>query len=234
VAMATINHIRAEPWSHPAVSRSLRSILERSRLFRRIPRMTIRSLALTILMFVASAVPFAADAGRPASAPAAGQATAQEAPTRRPDVIYVPTPQEVVEAMLQVANVTKNDIVYDLGCGDGRIPVTAAKKYGARGIGIDIDPQRIKEANENVQKSGVADKVTIMNADLFTTDISEATVVTLYLLPSLNQKLMPKLKSELKPGTRIVSHAFDMGDWKPEKELDVNGRKVYYWTIPKK
>ena len=196
--------------------------------------MTIRSLALTILMFVASAVPFAADAGRPASAPAAGQATAQEAPTRRPDVIYVPTPQEVVEAMLQVANVTKNDIVYDLGCGDGRIPVTAAKKYGARGIGIDIDPQRIKEANENVQKSGVADKVTIMNADLFTTDISEATVVTLYLLPSLNQKLMPKLKSELKPGTRIVSHAFDMGDWKPEKELDVNGRKVYYWTIPKR
>jgi ribosomal protein L11 methylase PrmA len=196
--------------------------------------MTIRSLALTILMFVASAVPFAADAGRPPRAPAAGQATAQEAPTRRPDVIYVPTPQEVVEAMLQVANVTKNDIVYDLGCGDGRIPVTAAKKYGARGIGIDIDPQRIKEANENVQKSGVADKVTIMNADLFTTDISEATVVTLYLLPSLNQKLMPKLKSELKPGTRIVSHAFDMGDWKPEKELDVNGRKVYFWTIPKK
>jgi ribosomal protein L11 methylase PrmA len=197
--------------------------------------MTIRSLALTIMVFVASAVPFAADGRRPASAPPAGQAaTAQEAPTRRPDVIYVPTPQEVVEAMLQVANVTKDDIVYDLGCGDGRIPVTAAKKYGARGIGIDIDPQRIKEANENVQKSGVADKVKIMNADLFTTDISEATVVTLYLLPSLNQKLMPKLKSELKPGTRIVSHAFDMGDWKPEKELDVNGRKVYYWTIPKK
>jgi ribosomal protein L11 methylase PrmA len=195
--------------------------------------MTIRSLALTILMFAASAVPFAADAGRRASPPA-GQATAQEAPTRRPDVIYVPTPQEVVEAMLQVANVTKNDIVYDLGCGDGRIPVTAAKKYGARGIGIDIDPQRIKEANENVQKNGVADKVKIMNADLFTTDISEATVVTLYLLPSLNQKLMPKLKSELKPGTRIVSHAFDMGDWKPEKELDVDGRKVYFWTIPKK
>ena len=196
--------------------------------------MMIRSLALTSVMFVASAVPFSADAERPATPAAAGQAAAQEAPTRRPDVIYVPTPQEVVEAMLQVANVTKDDIVYDLGCGDGRIPVTAAKKYGARGIGIDIDPQRIKEANENVQKSGVADKVKIMNADLFTTDISEATVVTLYLLPSLNQKLMPKLKSELKPGTRIVSHAFDMGDWKPEKELDVNGRKVYYWTIPKR
>ena len=154
--------------------------------------------------------------------------------TRRPDVIYVPTPEEVVDAMLQVAKVTKNDVVYDLGTGDGRIPVTAAKKYGARGVGIDIDPQRIKDATENVQKNGVGDRVRIIQGDLFETDISEATVVTLYLLPSLNQKLMPKLMKELKPGTRIVSHAFDMGDWKPEQELDVNGRKVYFWTIPKK
>ncbi len=163
-------------------------------------------------------------------------ASAQEAATatRRPDVIYVPTPDEVVEAMLQVAKVTKNDVVYDLGTGDGRIPVTAAKKYGARGVGIDIDPQRIKDATENVQKNGVGDKVRIIQGDLFETNISEATVVTLYLLPSLNQKLMPKLMKELKPGTRIVSHAFDMGDWKPEQELDVNGRKVYFWTIPKK
>jgi ribosomal protein L11 methylase PrmA len=162
-------------------------------------------------------------------------AAAQEATaTRRPDVIYVPTPEEVVEAMLQVAKVTKADVVYDLGTGDGRIPVTAAKKYGARGVGIDIDPQRIKDANENVQRSGVGDKVRIIQADLFEANISEATVVTLYLLPSLNQKLMPKLMKELKPGTRIVSHAFDMGEWKPEQELDVNGRKVYYWTIPKK
>lgn len=171
--------------------------------------------------------------GAPGAVQVAFAQAAQEAPLRRPDVIYVPTPEEVVEAMLQVANVTKNDIVYDLGCGDGRIPVTAAKKYGARAVCIDIDPQRIKEANENVEKNGVGDKVRVMNADLFTTDISEATVVTLYLLPSLNQKLIPKFKSELKPGTRIVSHAFDMGDWKPEKELDVNGRKVYFWTIPK-
>ena len=186
--------------------------------------MTIRVLALVGLM-VAASVP----------TPVYAQAATQEAPTtRRPDVIYVPTPEEVVEAMLQVANVGKNDVVYDLGCGDGRIPVTAAKKYGARGVGIDIDPQRIKEANENVIKNGVQDKVKIMSADLFTTDISEATVVTLYLLPSLNVKLMPKLMKELKPGTRIVSHAFDMGDWKPEKELDVNGRKVYFWTIPKR
>ena len=154
--------------------------------------------------------------------------------TRRPDVIYVPTPEEVVDAMLQIAKVTKNDVVYDLGTGDGRIPVTAAKKYGARGVGIDIDPQRIKEANENVQKNAVGDRVRIIQGDLFETDISEATVVTLYLLPSLNQKLIPKLTKELKPGTRIVSHAFDMGDWKPEQELDVNGRKVYFWTLPRK
>jgi ribosomal protein L11 methylase PrmA len=164
--------------------------------------------------------------------PAAAQTAAT--PTRRPDVIYVPTPEEVVEAMLQVAKVTKNDVVYDLGTGDGRIPVTAAKKYGARGVGIDIDPQRIKEANENVQKNGVGDRVRIVQGDLFEENISEATVVTLYLLPSLNVKLIPKLTKELKPGTRIVSHAFDMGDWKPEQELDVNGRKVYFWTLPKK
>jgi predicted RNA methylase len=165
----------------------------------------------------------------------AGAATAQPVPaTRRPDVIYVPTPEDVVEAMLQVAKVTKNDVVYDLGTGDGRIPVTAAKKYGARGVGIDIDPQRIKDATENVQKNGVGDRVRIIQGDLFEANISEATVVTLYLLPSLNVKLMPKLMKELKPGTRIVSHSFDMGDWKPEQEIDVNGRKVYYWTIPRK
>jgi len=156
------------------------------------------------------------------------------APSRRPDVIFVPTPEAVVEAMLQVANVQKGDVVYDLGCGDGRIPVTAARKYGARGFCYDIDPQRIKEANENVAKNNVGNLVTVVHADLFETDLSPATVVTLYLLPSLNVKLMPKLMKELKPGTRIVSHAFDMGDWTPEKELDVDGRKVYFWTIPKR
>jgi ribosomal protein L11 methylase PrmA len=183
--------------------------------------MSIRSVVLVATMIVASI-------------PGASVAFAQEAPARRPDVIYVPTPEAVVEAMLQVANVGKNDIVYDLGCGDGRIPVTAAKKYGATGVGIDIDPQRIKEAKENVAKNNVGDKVTIVQGDLFEQDLSKATVVTLYLLPSLNVKLMPKLMRELKPGTRIVSHAFDMGDWKPEKELDVEGRKVYFWTIPKR
>lgn len=155
------------------------------------------------------------------------------APLRSPDVIYVPTPQNVVEAMLKMANVKAGDIVYDLGSGDGRIPITAVQKFGAaRATGIDIDPQRIKEANENAQKAKVTDKVRFLNQDLFTTNISEATVVTLYLLPSLNEKLRPKLMAELKPGTRIVSHAFAMGDWKPEKTETVDNRTIYYWTIP--
>jgi ribosomal protein L11 methylase PrmA len=183
--------------------------------------MSIRSAVLVVTVLVATV-------------PGVSVAVAQDAPTRRPDVIYVPTPEAVVEAMLQVANVGKSDIVYDLGCGDGRIPVTAAKKYGATGVCVDIDPQRIKEARENVAKNNVGDKVTIVQGDLFEQDLSKASVVTLYLLPSLNEKLMPKLMKELKPGTRIVSHAFQMGDWKPEKELDVEGRKVYYWTIPKR
>jgi ribosomal protein L11 methylase PrmA len=146
----------------------------------------------------------------------------------------VPTPGDIIDEMCKLGKITKNDIVYDLGCGDGRIPVTAAKKYGARGVGIDIDPERIAEANENVKANNVGNLVKIVQGDLFVQDLSQATVVTLYLLPSLNLKLLPKLMKELKPGTRIVSHAFDMGDWKPEKELDVEGRKVYFWTIPKK
>ena len=169
-----------------------------------------------------------------ATAGTSAQATAPaspQAPLREPDVIYVPTPDYVVEAMLKMANVTASDVVYDLGSGDGRIPITAAQKYGARAIGIDINPQRIKEANENLAKAGVGDKVKFLNQDLFETDLSEATVITLYLLPSLNQKLMPKLK-QLKPGTRIVSHSFDMGTaWPPEKTEDVRGRVIYYWTI---
>ena len=128
----------------------------------------------------------------------ATEALAQAAaPSRRPDVIYVPTPEAVVEAMLQVAGVTKNDTVYDLGCGDGRIPVTAAKKYGAKGVCFDIDPERIKEANENVAKNNVGSLVKVVHADLFEQDLSGASVITLYLLPSLNVKLMPKLMKEL-------------------------------------
>ena len=124
--------------------------------------------------------------------------------------------------------------VLDLGCGDGRIPITAAQRYGARGVGIDIDPERIRESRDYAVRAQVGDRVRFVEGDLFEQDLSGATVVTLYLLPSLNVKLMPKLMKELKPGTRIVSHAFDMGDWKPEKELDVDGRKVYFWTIPKR
>jgi len=178
------------------------------------------------LLGAASASVTSADA----SLGAAQAATAQK---KGPDVIFVPTPTEVVEAMLKAAKVTKNDVVYDLGCGDGRIVITAAKEYGARGIGIDIDPQRISEARANAEKAGVTDRVKFLEQDLFETDFHEATVVTLYLLPSLNVKLRPKLWKELKPGTRIVSHAFDMGDWKPEQEIDVDGRTVYLWTVPK-
>jgi tRNA A58 N-methylase Trm61 len=167
-------------------------------------------------------------------APASAQQTTQ-APLRQPDVIYVPTPPEVVTAMLKVAKVGKGDIVYDLGSGDGRIVIAAVKDFGAaRGTGIDINPVRIQEANENAKKAGVTDRVRFLNQDLFETNFSDATVVTLYLLPSLNLKLRPKLLAELKPGTRIVSHSFDMGDWKPEQSLDVDGRMVYFWTIPKR
>ncbi|WP_449419841.1 methyltransferase domain-containing protein [Phormidium nigroviride] len=155
-----------------------------------------------------------------------------EAPTRTPDVVYVPTPVKVVDEMLRLANVQSNDVVYDLGSGDGRIVIAAAQKVGARGIGIDINPERIREANENAQKAGVSDRVEFRQADLFQTNFSEATVVTLYLLPELNVKLRPQLLSQLKPGTRIVSHEFDMGDWKPEQVVEVEGRKVYYWVVP--
>ena len=176
-----------------------------------------------------------------AATTAGAQQTATQAPLRSPDVIFVPTPPEVVKAMLETAKVGKGDIVFDLGSGDGRIAIAAVRDFGAaRATGIDIDPQRIKEATANLQAAekqmpGIGGRVRFLNQDLFTTDISEATVITLYLLPSLNVKLMPKLKAELKPGTRIVSHSFDMmGQWEPEKTVDVNGRQVYFWTIPKR
>ncbi|MBW4624879.1 MAG: class I SAM-dependent methyltransferase [Brasilonema octagenarum HA4186-MV1] len=152
---------------------------------------------------------------------------------RTPDVVYVPTPPEVVNRMLTIAKVGKNDVLYDLGSGDGRIPIAAVQKYGVKkAVGIDIDPQRIKEANENAQKAGLTGKVQFLQQDLFTTDFSDATVVTLYLLPELNVKLRPQLL-KLPPGTRIVSHAFDMGEWKPEKTEQVDGRTIYFWTVPK-
>jgi SAM-dependent methyltransferase len=154
---------------------------------------------------------------------------------REPDVQYVPTPQSVVDEMLKLARVTKNDYVFDLGSGDGRILITAAKRFGARGLGYDIDPDRVREATENARQAGVDQRVRFVQGDLFEADLREATVVTLYLLQSLNLKLRPKLWAELRPGTRVVSHDFDMGDWKPDRvvKLQVNGREhtVYSWVV---
>jgi ubiquinone/menaquinone biosynthesis C-methylase UbiE len=171
-------------------------------------------------------------------------AAAQNPQPKKPlDVPYVPTTEEAVDAMLKLAEVKKGDIVYDLGCGDGRIVIAAAKNFGARGVGIDIDPQRIAEANANAKRAGVEKLVRFEENDLFKADFKEATVVTLFLLSSVNQKLKPKLLAELKPGTRVVSNTFDMGsDWKPEKEYTVPNtdddqflsHHLYLWTIPAK
>ena len=157
-------------------------------------------------------------------------------PTKKPDVEYVPTPHNVVGEMLQLLAVKPTDVVYDLGCGDGRVVITAAKRYKARGVGIDIDPQRIKESRANARRAGVVKRVKFLQQDLFETDIREASVVALYLLPELNRKLRPKLLSDLRPGTRVASHDFDMGDWHPDRVIYVRGsayeHTVYYWVIP--
>ncbi len=159
-------------------------------------------------------------------------AFSQSEPARKLDVPYVPTPQPVVEKMLDMAKVSKGDVVYDLGCGDGRIVITAAKERGARGVGIDLNPQRIEEAKANAERAGVADKVKFMVGDLFTADFSEASVVTLYLLPDVNRALRPRLWKQLKIGSRVVSHDFDMGpEWPPEKVEQVGAKTLYYWTI---
>ena len=155
---------------------------------------------------------------------------------QRPEVPYVPTDDRVVAEMLAVANVGRDDVLYDLGSGDGRIVITAALKFGTRGVGVDIDPERVKEANENAAKAGVSDRVRFVQQDLFQTDIREATVVTLYLLPAVNMRLRPTLLKDLKPGTRVVSHNYDMGDWAPLKTIIVNlpedAHTVYYWIVP--
>jgi SAM-dependent methyltransferase len=163
-------------------------------------------------------------------------------PRRQPDVPYVPTTDEAVQAMLKLAGVKKSDVVYDLGCGDGRIVIAAAKTYGAHAIGIDINPVRIAEAKENARKAGVENLVRFEENDLFEADFHEASVVTLFLLPQINLKLRPKLLKDLKPGTRIVSNTFDMGDWKADKDATVDGsdeeyglsHQLYLWVIPQK
>jgi SAM-dependent methyltransferase len=148
------------------------------------------------------------------------------------DVPFVESPQPVVDSMLALANVTEDDVVYDLGSGDGRFPITAARTYGARAVGIEIRPELVKEARANAEKAGVADLVEFREGDMFEADLSEATVVTLYLLPSVNLKLRSKLFRELEPGTRIVSHDFDMDEWQPDTTIEVDGNRLFLWTIP--
>ena len=182
-------------------------------------RSALLALAVTVLVTVVAC----------AQAPSPG-------PKKPLDVPYVPTHERIVAEMLKMADVKSNDVLYDLGCGDGRIPITAAKQFGTRGVGIDIDPQRVAEAKENAVTAGVADRVKFLEGDIFDADFKEATVVTLYLLPEVNLRLRPKLLSDLKPGTRIVSHNYDMGDWAPLKvvTLEVSGttHTVYYWVVP--
>jgi ribosomal protein L11 methylase PrmA len=169
---------------------------------------------------------------------------AQSTPKPKLDVPYVPTTEKAVQEMLKLAQVKKTDLLYDLGCGDGRIVIAAAKQYGARGVGIDIDPQRIKEARANAKTAGVEPLVRFEEKDLFQAEFREATVVTLFLLPSINLKLRPKLIEQLKPGTRLVSNTFDMGEWKAEKVVNLEtyedpefyglSQTLYLWTIPEK
>jgi SAM-dependent methyltransferase len=148
------------------------------------------------------------------------------------DAPYIPTPQEVVEEMLRIAEVSKNDLLYDLGCGDGRIVITAAQRYGALGVGVDINPKRIKESIYNARRAGVRDRVEFLQQNVFDIDFGNATVVALYLLSSVNMKLRPRLLKDLRPGARIVSHEFNLGDWPPDQELEVEGQPVYYWMVP--
>ncbi|MCC6947914.1 MAG: methyltransferase domain-containing protein [Bradyrhizobiaceae bacterium] len=179
-----------------------------------------------------SSLRFAAPALAAAWVIAAAAAHAQQ-PRPALDVHFVPTPEQVVDRMLQMAGVTDKDFVIDLGSGDGRIVITAAQKFGARGMGVDLDPERIKEANANRQKAGVAEKVEFRQQNLFETDLSKATVLTMYLLPRLNLQLRPTLL-DLKPGTRLASHAFDMGDWRADRHEKIDGRDAYFWVVPAK
>jgi protein-L-isoaspartate O-methyltransferase len=155
-------------------------------------------------------------------------------PAREPDVPYEPSPHPVVRAMLELADVKPGDVVYDLGSGDGRIPIAAARDFGARAVGIEIDPKLVAKAVANAEKAGVSDRVQFRTEDLFEADFSEATVVTLFLWPEVNIKLRPKLFAELKPGTRVVSHWHDMDEWNPETARHVHGRNLYLWRIPER
>jgi precorrin-6B methylase 2 len=183
---------------------------------RRGRRLTFAALVVAAACGVSGAAPSASGAARPA---------------RELDVPYEPTPPEVVRAMMDLAEVGPGDIVYDLGCGDGRIVVEAARR-GARGVGVDLDPRRIAEARANASAAGVADRVELRVGDLFQTDVRPATVVMLFLYPRVNLELRPRLLAQLRPGARIVSHMHDMGEWRPDRTVEVAGRKVYLWIVP--
>lgn len=159
--------------------------------------------------------------------PAATTATSSD-----PEVPYVPTARNILDQMLALARPTRNDVLYDLGSGDGRIVIAAAKRFGTRGVGIDINPERIREANQNARRAGVTDRVRFIQGDLFDADISQATIVTMYLLPEVNLRLRPKLLAELRPGTRIVSHDYDLGDWAPLKTVEMGTHRVHFWVVP--
>lgn len=192
-----------------------------------LPRLLTRAAAgLAALLLVVACAPSTED---PASTE---DPTSTEAPQDRGEIIFVPTPPSVVTAMLELAGVDETDLVYDLGSGDGRIPIAAAEQFGARAVGIEIDPQLVRESELLARTAGVDDRVRFLAQDLFATDISAATVVTLYLLPSLNARLLPKLNAELAPGTPVVSHAFGISDVPPERTVEVNGRTIYLWTTP--
>jgi SAM-dependent methyltransferase len=174
-------------------------------------------------------------AGAPVTTPTTTPATAPARPAPKLDVVWVPSAPEVITAMMEAAKVGPGDVLYDLGCGEGEIVIAAAKLYGARGVGVDLDPERIRNARANAASAGVTDRVTFIEQDLFKTDVSPATVVTLYLLPELNERLRPKLLSELRPGSRIVSHDFGMGDWVPERTITVplsREHRVLLWRVP--
>jgi hypothetical protein len=201
-----------------------------------VPGLTLRPARVPTPAAGAALAPTVDDAVPAGVSPALPQAAPQ--PARKPDVFYAPTPQAVVDEMLKLARVTADDVIYDLGSGDGRIPITAARVYGASGVGIDLDPALTGEAQENARRAGVAGRVRFRTADLFETDISPATVVTLYLTPFLNFQLLPKLNRELRPGTRVVSHQWEMMDpadkyeYKPDRKVIVGNSLVYVWTIP--
>jgi ubiquinone/menaquinone biosynthesis C-methylase UbiE len=201
---------------------------------------TLTKLVLLSCLLCAGAPTASARAGAGGGAQtrkAAKQRRVKPRRLRGPDVIFVPTPPETVDEMLRQAHLKKGDVLYDLGSGDGRIPIAAAKQYGVRAVGIDIDPKLVAESNEAAKREGLDKLVTFRNEDLFTANFRDATVVTLYLSDTLNVMLRPKLLRELRPGTRIISHDFRMGDWPPEKSIRVPWknlyRTVYVWTVPR-